>query len=58
MTGTAYDSDSASRYDLERSQYEGPTGIVGVFQDFCVQEGIPAISFWAAVPHYDGVSCG
>jgi hypothetical protein len=33
-------------------RYEGPTGILGVFQDACVQAGLPAISFWAAVPHY------
>lgn len=52
VTGTAYDEDSAERYDLERSQYEGPTGIVGILQDACVRAGIPAISFWAAVPHY------
>ena len=37
---------------LETSRYEGPTGILGVFQDACVQAGLPAISFWAAVPHY------
>ena len=52
VTGTAYDADSAARYGLERSRYEGPTGIVGIFQDQCVQSGIPSISFWAAVPHY------
>jgi hypothetical protein len=52
VTGTSYDSDSATRYGLERSRYEGPTGIVGVLQDACVNAGIPAISFWAAVPHY------
>lgn len=52
VTGTAYDADSANRYGLERSKYEGPTGIVGIFQDTCVQAGIPAISYWAAVPHY------
>jgi hypothetical protein len=52
VTGTAYDADSAARFGLERSRYEGPTGIVGVFQDACVQAGVPAISFWAAVPHY------
>jgi predicted ATP-grasp superfamily ATP-dependent carboligase len=23
-----------------------------VFQDACVQAGIPALSFWASVPHY------
>ncbi|SFT37860.1 Predicted ATP-dependent carboligase, ATP-grasp superfamily [Actinopolyspora lacussalsi subsp. righensis] len=52
VTGSAYDSESASRFGLERSRYEGPTGILGIFQDACVQAGIPAISFWAAVPHY------
>jgi proteasome assembly chaperone (PAC2) family protein len=52
VTGTSYDAASAARYGLERSRYEGPTGIVGVLQDACVRAGIPAISFWAAVPHY------
>ncbi|MFE2752121.1 PAC2 family protein [Actinosynnema sp. NPDC059335] len=52
VTGTAYDEAAAAKYGLERSRYEGPTGIVGVFQDLCVQAGVPAISFWAAVPHY------
>jgi proteasome assembly chaperone (PAC2) family protein len=52
VTGTAYDAASAVRYGLEQSRYEGPTGIVGVLQDVCVTSGIPAISFWAAVPHY------
>ncbi|MFC0110479.1 PAC2 family protein [Kibdelosporangium aridum] len=52
VTGTAYDAASAARFGLERSRYQGPTGIVGVLQDACVQAGIPAISLWAAVPHY------
>lgn len=52
VTGTSYDEASAARFKLERSKYEGPTGITGVFQDLCVQAGVPAISFWAAVPHY------
>ena len=52
VTGTAYDAESATRFGLERSRYEGPTGIVGILQDACVRAGIPAISFWAAVPHY------
>ncbi|MDQ3151949.1 MAG: PAC2 family protein [Actinomycetota bacterium] len=52
VTGTSFDAASAARFKLERSKYEGPTGITGVFQDLCVQAGIPAISFWAAVPHY------
>ncbi|HEX5497557.1 MAG TPA: PAC2 family protein [Mycobacteriales bacterium] len=52
VTGSSYDAGSAARFDLETSRYEGPTGITGVLQDACVREGIPAISFWAAVPHY------
>jgi proteasome assembly chaperone (PAC2) family protein len=52
VTGSAYDAESARTYGLETSRYEGPTGILGVFQDACVQAGLPAIGFWAAVPHY------
>jgi len=52
VSGSAYDTESAERWGLETSRYEGPTGILGVFQDACVQAGLPAVSFWAAVPHY------
>ncbi len=52
VTGSSYDSESANKFGLEQSRYEGPTGILGVFQDACVRAGIPAITFWAAVPHY------
>jgi proteasome assembly chaperone (PAC2) family protein len=52
VTGTSYDGASALKYGLEKSRYEGPTGITGVLQDACVTAGIPAISFWAGVPHY------
>ncbi len=52
VTGSSYDAQSAARYGLENSRYEGPTGIVGVLQEACVLAGVPAISFWAAVPHY------
>jgi proteasome assembly chaperone (PAC2) family protein len=52
VTGTSYDAESATRFGLENSRYEGPTGIVGVLQDACVASGIPAVSFWAGVPHY------
>lgn len=52
VTGSAYSAESAAKYKVNESRYEGPTGITGVLQDACVQAGIPAISFWAAVPHY------
>jgi len=52
VTGSAYSSDAATRFNLEQTRYEGPTGITGVLQDACVQAGVPAVSFWAAIPHY------
>lgn len=52
VSGTAYSADAAERFNLETSRYEGPTGITGVLQDACVRAGIPAVSFWAAIPHY------
>jgi hypothetical protein len=52
VSGTASDQETAARLHLERSRYEGPTGIVGVFQQECADAGFPSASFWAAVPHY------
>jgi proteasome assembly chaperone (PAC2) family protein len=52
VSGTASDPATASRLNLDPSRYEGPTGIVGVFQEACTAAAIPAVSFWAAVPHY------
>ena len=52
VTGTASDPGVALSLGLEQSRYEGPTGIVGVLQEACTRIGIPAISVWAAVPHY------
>ena len=52
VSGTASDPETMDALGLERSRYEGPTGIVGVFQDLCTSAGLPAVSFWAAVPHY------
>lgn len=52
VNGSASDPATAAALGLERSRYEGPTGIVGVFQDACTNAGIAALSFWAAVPHY------
>ncbi|MGH3331823.1 MAG: PAC2 family protein [Nocardioidaceae bacterium] len=52
VTGTATEPELVDRLKLEQSNYEGPTGIVGVFQEACIQMDLPAVSFWAAVPHY------
>ncbi len=52
VTGSASEPDLVDRLRLEPSTYEGPTGIVGVVQDACQRLDIPAVSYWAAVPHY------
>ncbi len=52
VTGTAGDDRLAAELGLERSRYEGPTGIVGVLHDTCRRRGIPSVSLWAPVPHY------
>lgn len=38
--------------DVVGSEYEGPTGIVGVLSHLAAVSGIPTVSLWAAVPHY------
>jgi proteasome assembly chaperone (PAC2) family protein len=52
ITGLASDEDLVARLDLQRSSYEGPTGIVGVVHDSCRRAGMASASLWAAVPHY------
>jgi proteasome assembly chaperone (PAC2) family protein len=52
VTGSASTPELVRELNLSTSRYEGPTGIAGVFQDACVAAGIPAVTFWAAVPHY------
>ncbi len=52
VTASASDQKLIEELGLERSRYEGPTGIVGVLHDSFYRRGIPAISLWAAVPHY------
>jgi predicted ATP-grasp superfamily ATP-dependent carboligase len=52
VTGSASDQGLIDELGLERSRYEGPTGIVGVLHDACSRRGLKSLSLWAAVPHY------
>jgi hypothetical protein len=52
LSGGAHDKQLASRLGVRPSRYEGPTGIVGVLNTLCRDEGIPTASLWANVPHY------
>ncbi|MEU6735376.1 PAC2 family protein [Streptomyces physcomitrii] len=52
VSGVTSDTDLARTMNLEETRYEGPTGIVGILQEACTHAGVPAVSLWAAVPHY------
>ncbi len=52
IVGTAYDADVVEGLTLQQSQYEGPTGIVGVLHDAWRQAGLRSASLWATVPAY------
>ena len=52
LIGTATDESLIERFELRRSQYEGPTGIVGVLHDALNRTGMATASLWAAVPGY------
>jgi len=52
VTGTAADAEVVATLGLERSTYEGPTGILGVLQDAFRTAEVSSASLWAAVPHY------
>ncbi len=52
VVGSSYSEETAAGLGLARSQYEGPTGVVGVLHDASNRAGVPSVSLWAAVPHY------
>jgi proteasome assembly chaperone (PAC2) family protein len=56
ITGTAGNARLVRELGLQRSRYEGPTGIVGVLHDMFATAGIDSASLWAAVPHYLAVT--
>ncbi|MWB97848.1 PAC2 family protein [Agromyces sp. MMS17-SY077] len=41
-----------SSFGLERSEYEGPVGILSVLAAAAEQAGLPTLTLWASVPHY------
>lgn len=52
IIGTATDDGLIERFELERSRYEGPTGIVGVLHEALSRSELATASLWAAVPGY------
>jgi len=52
LTGGASDPELAARLGLRATRYEGPTGIVGVLNAICREQGLATATLWANVPHY------
>lgn len=52
LVGTASDPELAVRLGTRPTRYEGPTGIVGVLNTTCREQGVTTASLWANVPHY------
>lgn len=52
VLGGANDPGQFRKHNLVPSSYEGPTGIISVLQEACREVGLPAMSLWAATPHY------
>jgi predicted ATP-grasp superfamily ATP-dependent carboligase len=52
VSSTGSDDELIARLGLTRSNYEGPTGIVGVLHDACERAQLRSASLWAATPHY------
>ena len=52
VMGSAADPELAAELSLQRSRYEGPTGIVGILHYALQEAKRPSASLWATVPHY------
>ncbi len=52
LVGAAADARVLVERGIAVSEYEGPTGIVGVLTQRLAEQGFDAMSVWAAVPHY------
>ncbi len=52
VSANAQDPSLVENLGLSASRYEGPTGITGILHRYCAGKDLPAVSFWASVPHY------
>ncbi|SER54119.1 PAC2 family protein [Propionibacterium cyclohexanicum] len=52
VSAASTDEHMTSGLGMERSSYEGPTGIVGVLAESCRAAHLQCVTLWASVPHY------
>ncbi len=51
-SATSATAGAREKHGLRQSDYEGPTGIVGVFDNAASEQGFETVSLWVSVPHY------
>jgi hypothetical protein len=56
VTGFATSPQLLERIGVTASDYQGPTGIVGVLAERLGREGVEIVSLWAGLPHYISAS--
>jgi len=56
VTGFGTDPLTLEKLGVTGSDYEGPTGIVGVLGDVFGRQGLEVVSLWAGLPHYISAS--
>jgi len=52
VNGFSNNMEVEEKHSLKRSNYEGPTGIVGVLSSLIQDKQYATLSLWAAVPYY------
>jgi hypothetical protein len=52
VTATSDDLAIREYFDIEKSSYEGPVGVLTVLALAAAEAGIPSVNLWAHVPHY------
>ena len=52
VTCTSDDQAIRDHFDIEKSGYEGPVGVLTVLSLAAAEAGIPSLHLWAHVPHY------
>jgi hypothetical protein len=52
IMATSQNEHARQELGIERSQYEGPVGILSVLGIELEKAGIPSVAVWASVPHY------
>jgi hypothetical protein len=52
VTATSDDPALREAFDVEKSNYEGPVGVLSVLSLAAAEAGISSVHLWAHVPHY------